>query len=195
MALIDIALVGLAALSASEDTTQSHRAHVHGVGQLTIAMDETGRIEAELDAPGDTVFGFEGEPSSSAQHEAAERARAILLDGTRIVEFSSAASCTFEHADLAEDAHDEDGQDEDSERHEDGEHDHDNDDHAARHAHSDIRVTYHFACSRPGRLQTVGTGLFDLFERFQKIDTVWLSRQGQEGFELTPASTTHRLQR
>lgn len=196
MGLIDIALVGLAAVSASQDMPPSHRAHVHGVGQLTIAMDESGRVEAELDAPGDTVFGFEGAPTSAVQHQSADRARAQLLDGTGIIRFSAGASCTFEHAGIVQDGDagdsldEEHGSDEEHGHHAD--HDHEDDGH---HMHSDVRVIYHFACSRPDRLRDVETGLFDLFERFEKIDTVFLSRDGQQGFELTPSSPVHRLQR
>jgi len=167
MGPIGFLVSGLMVLAVDQHETHTHAAHVHGVGHLAIAIDSDGQLQAELVAPGDSVFGFEHAPQTADDRATVEQARARLLDGDATLWFNREAGCVLQSADM-------DG-DEDSYR--------------------DVKVTYRFACSRPARLERVETGIFDGFERFEEIETVFLSPSGQEGFELTPTATGYRFRR
>jgi hypothetical protein len=101
-----------------------------------------------------------------------------LLDGASMLRFNGEAGCEFRGATSGDDDHHDAG---------DGHHD--------DHVHSDVHIIYQFQCANPDRLTRIETGLFDAFERLEEIDAVFLSPQGQEGFELTPATPDHRIAR
>jgi len=157
-----------------EHDMHEHGAHVHGVGQLAIALDADGRVEAELNTPGHNVFGFEREPRNADERRIAGDARAALLSEDIVLRFNREAGCRYLGSEIA-------GQ---------GEAGHDHHD-----AYRDVRVTVRFQCAAPERMDRVETGLFDVFGGFEEIEGVFVSTASQEGFELTPSSPAHRLSR
>ena len=176
MGLTNILAFAALAMGAGLHGAQGHAAHVHGSGQLAMAMDAGGQLQAEFEAPGDSVFGFEGPPRSGAQRETMAQAMTRLLDGANMLGFNGEAGCDFRGATSGDDGHH-----------------HAADDHHDDHAHSNVHIIYQFQCAHPGRLTRIETSLFAAFERLEEIDTVFLSPQGQQGFELTPTSPDHRI--
>ncbi|OLF77868.1 hypothetical protein AWH62_04130 [Maricaulis sp. W15] len=158
-------------LTADHHAAPAHSAHVHGVGHLTIAIDADGVLLAELQTPGDNLFGFEGAPRTAAEQRIADLARSQLADGNHVVRFNNEAECVFEDGSMDDDEYPDDD------------------------AHSNVRIVYQFTCAEPDRLTRMETDLFEAFERFEEIETVFLSPRGQEGFALTAAAPRHRLAR
>ena len=116
-----------------------HAAHVHGQGTLNLAI-EGNELLVELIAPAHDIVGFEHAPSSDKDHEAIEKAEAILRDGVALVGIPDAAGCAMESFSVksallaGDDDHHRgsDGKDEDRDHaeHSKDEHDHDaKDDH------------------------------------------------------------------
>ncbi|MDF1768586.1 DUF2796 domain-containing protein [Maricaulis sp.] len=171
MGPIEVLLSGVATLAADHHAAQTHAAHVHGEAQLVIAIDAEGLLQAEFEAPGDSVFGFEGVPRTEAQHQAVDQAQTWLADGNSILQVNRDAECVFQVAELDDEPHHDDN------------------------AHTDVRVTYHFSCASPDRLERMETRLFERFSRLEEVEAVFLSPDGQEGFDLTPASPGYRFQR
>lgn len=178
MRLIDILAFGTLAMGMGHQAAPAHSAHVHGSAQLAIAVDAGGQLEAELEAPGDSVFGFEGAPRTEDQRHIMAQAMARLLDGAALIRFNDEAGCQFRGASSGEDGH-----------HDTADHPHE------AHGHSDAHIVYQFQCAHPDRLTRIETGLFTAFGRLEEIESVFLSPWGQEGFELTPASPEHRIAR
>jgi len=168
--LASLFAAGLILAAHSDHEAEAHGAHVHGVGHLAIALDAHGRIEAELDTPGDNVFGFEHAPRDAAERRIVQDARSSLLAEGLALRFNGEAGCRYLGGDIA------------------GVHE-------GEASHRDLRVSYRFQCAAPQRLTRVQTGLFEAFERFEEIEGVFISPARQEGFELTPSSPARRLSR
>lgn len=160
MAATSFALAGAGA--------QGLGAHVHGEGDLAVAVEASGRLIAEIQSPGDSFFGFEGEPRNAQQRRAVEQARTVLMNGAGLLRFNGEADCRFQGAEITEDGHG---------------------------GHSDIRVAYQFQCARPDRISRLETALFDAFPRLHEMHGIYLSPRGQDAFELTPSSPGRRLPR
>ena len=135
-------LLALMASPALAEETRELDAHVHGVGQLNIAID--GNVVAmELHVPGADIVGFEYEAETPADLAAIEAAIETLEEPLALFGLSEAAGCavTEAHAMLeGDEAHDHDDHDahEHDEDHDHGdEHDHAHDDHDEDHDHGD----------------------------------------------------------
>ena len=115
------------------------------------------------------------------------------------------------HEDHGHDEHDHDGHashGHDDDKHEEhgqlpkahhgshGDHHDDHDDHADEHGHedhedthSDVSVSYEFACAAPSAVTSVDVRLFEFFEGFEEIELVFLDENNQVARELTPSNT------
>lgn len=168
LGLLELIVIASSLTGSDHHSAEGHGAHVHGVGNLGIALEEDGRLEAELTTPGFNLFGFEHEPRDAGEARIVEDATAALLREGVAVGLNPEARCRYLGGEI-EPAHD------------------------AESAYRDVRVHYRFACDAPDRVERVATGLFDAFPAFEEIETVFISRSGQTGFELTPDTPSHRL--
>ncbi len=143
-------VVTLAALLVSGHVTaeERHGAHVHGVAELTMAM-EAGQLEIMLTSPAQSVVGFEYRAKTPEQVAAVDAAEAALRDADSLFRFSG-TSCALSQAEVnvsgllpaEQDAH---GHEEhhDSDHHDDGhkddthEEEHHHDEHDDEHHHED----------------------------------------------------------
>ena len=124
VALAISAVLSCAALAKNNDSEQRHAdAHVHGVGQLNLAI-EGKQVHLELDIPGFDILGFES-INSDAQREALSKAVQALKQPD-LWGFTDAAGCQLQTVSVATDSHAHHG-------HGDA-HDHH---HESSHAHSD----------------------------------------------------------
>ena len=164
-----------------------HGAHLHGVAELTVAVEENA-IEMMFTAPAASVVGFESEAASSEQVKAVEDARLVLRDPFRLVTFVG-KKCDLIQAvvDLTaisssqKDEHDD--HDEGHDDHEEGHDDHDSAD--GEESHSDIIVKYEFECSSDGRLKKLEFGPDELLFGLDKVNVMWVSESGQGAAEVT----------
>ena len=178
-----------------------HGAHLHGVAELTVALEENA-IEMMFTAPAASVVGFESEAASSEQLKAVEDARLVLRDPFRLVTFvgkkcdliqavvdltaiSSSQKDEYDDHDEGHHDHDEghEAHDEDHHDHDEGHDDHDSAD--AEESHSDIIVKYEFECSSDGRLKKLEFGPDELLFGLDKVNVMWVSESGQGAAEVT----------
>ena len=184
---------------------RQHDAHVHGIAALNLAL-EGDEVHVELDSPAANIVGFEHAPSSKADHAALDRAVAKLKDGNQLFRFNSEAACRMEKAKVTSamleddhEAHKDEHAHDKKEAHGHDEHEHEKHGHEEHghkeHAHeehegethSDIDVTYHFECAKPGQLTQLTVELFEAFPGMEEINVQYVIESKQGAAELTPA--------
>ena len=164
-----------------------HGAHLHGVAELTVALEEDA-IEMMFTAPAASVVGFESEAASSEQLKAVADARLVLRDPFRLVTFVG-KKCDLIQAvvDLtAISSSQKDEHDDHEEGHDDQEEGHDDHDSAdGEESHSDIIAKYEFECSSDGQLKKLEFGPDELLFGLDKVNVMWVSESGQGAAEVT----------
>jgi len=164
-----------------------HGAHLHGVAELTVAV-EASAIEMMFTAPAASVVGFESKAASSEQLKAVEDAKLVLRDPFRLVTFVG-KECDLVQAavDLTaisssqKDEHDD--HDEGHDDHDEGHDDHDSVD--DEESHSDIIAKYEFKCSSDDQLKKLKFGPDQLLFGLDKVNVMWVSESGQGAAEVT----------
>jgi len=178
----------------AEKSAESLDAHVHGLSELTIAMDATS-IELQLISPAMNLVGFEHKASSKQDVAAVKQAELILGQEDSLFLIAGGdcehLSTSIDSGDLLErDNHHDDHDDhekhddhDDHEKHDDhddhGKHD-DHSDHDQAETHSEMVASYSYACKDTSKLSSLTVGLFASFSGIHKINTLWVtpSKQG-----------------
>jgi len=184
----------------AEKSAESLDAHVHGLSELTIAMDATS-IELQLISPAMNLVGFEHKASSKQDIAAVKQAELIL--GQHNSQFLIAGgdcehlSTSIDSDDLLEsdnhhddhDDHDKHNDHDDHEKHDDHDKHNDHDDHEkyddhSEHdqgeTHSEMVASFSYTCKDTSKLSSLTLGLFASFSGIHKINTLWVtpSKQG-----------------
>lgn len=172
------------------DEHRQHDSHVHGIGELNLALD--GReMQIELDSPAANLVGFEHAPSSAADRAALDQAVAALEQGERLFVFNRAAGCRLAdveiESDLIEEKHE--GHKHHDEHEERGHHGHEH--HGETHA--DIKAAYRFECDDPGKLEQLTVELFETFGRTERLTVQFVIDDKQGGAELTASDPVLRF--
>ena len=157
---------------------RQHDSHVHGIAALNLAL-EGDEVHIELDSPAANIVGFEHAPSSKADHEALDKAVAMLKDGGKLFKFNASAGCSLEKAHIESALM--------QEEHEHDKHDHDKHEHEEE-PHSDIQAVYHFECEKPGKLTQLTVELFEAFPGMEKLNVQYVIENKQGASELTASS-------
>lgn len=134
---------------------QGH-AHVHGQARLDVVIDGD-QLVLTLEAPLDSVVGFEHAPRTAAQRQAAEQALKALADGARLFRPPTDAGCVL--AAHRVDAPVLQG--------------------AASDGHADLDAEYRFRCQAPAALARLDLGLFGALPRLQRLDVQIAGPVGQ----------------
>lgn len=136
-------------------------AHVHGLVNLDVAI-EAGTLTVALEAPLDSVLGFEHRPRTPAQRKAADDAVKRMNDGASLIRPAAAAQCTLAKTSVESEALQaavpKGGKQEE---------------------HADLDATFVFTCSQPDKLASIELGLFDAFKRIKRIEVQVAGPQGQ----------------
>lgn len=208
-----ISLVLAAALSQWAYAADSHSkkqtldAHVHGVSELTIAI-EGKALQIEFESPAMNLVGFEHKAKSSKDKEAVKKAVAMLKNGDSLFSFSE-GDCTLvestvdasgllsakeDHDHHKEHDHEDEHNHEDKHAHKDKhdhedkhEHHHDHGDHDSE-THSEIVASYFYECKDRSNLTSVSVGLFQAFPGIYEINAMWVSESKQGAVNLTAKS-------
>ena len=130
--------------------------HEHGHVTLAVAI-EGGRLEMELEAPGQNIVGFEHAAETDEQKAAVEKARTQLADAAAVFTLPEAAGCTADEAKV--------------ELHSEGE-------------HNAFEVRYTYTCSKPAELTRIETKLFALYPTIEEVDVDYATAGGQGSVEL-----------
>ena len=180
----------------------SERAHEHGVGTLSVAI-EGHDVEIELIVPGSDVVGFEHSPSSKIEREAVVVGARSLRDVDSIVSLSNAAKCRIEKIEVTSGMM-KIGQNDHGNKHK---HKHEvtnKDDHIDEHkhkheasnrkdqkeVHSEFISHYHFHCDNPKKLTGIAIGFFKTFPSAYELNVKWITPSGQGAKEMTANATS-----
>lgn len=196
--LLHTALLLLSAtlcFASGKDEHRQHDSHVHGVGQLNLAVDGND-VYIELKNPSANIVGFEHMPASEEDRHAVHEAAEKLEDGESLFTFSNQASCSLTSATVSSSLLTQD--------HEDGHHaaaahegkheDHgyvntgDHADHHKDEVHSEFAAEYTFSCKRPEKLTSFETRIFSVFPGIEELKAQVITNTGQTGAELTMKS-------
>jgi hypothetical protein len=163
-----------------EHEHEEHGAHEHGAATLSLAVSTAG-LEIMLESPAANIVGFEHAATTDADKQKLAAAVKKLEAGTELFNMNTEAGCTLKNAEVisallgnAEDA----AKNKDDHDHKEGE------------AHSDMDVTWSFACTQPAELQEVAVKLFAAFpDGFQHIKAEWVTEKGASALELDKDDT------
>ena len=143
--------------------------HEHGVVRLDVAV-QAHALSVQLEAPLDSVLGFEHKPRSASERAAADAMQARLKDAAALLRPDAAAQCRLTRAEVESPATDSDG-------------------------HADIDARYEFDCRQPERLATLDLGLFEAFPRIRRIEVQVAGPKRQSGQTLKRPARLLRLDR
>lgn len=169
---------------------EEHGVHEHGFAKLNITVAELG-LEIMLESPAANLVGFEHTASSDEDKKKLADTKAKLEAGTELFVPNAEAECSFKTAVITSsllgnpksEAHQE--KKPSNQTHENTT----EPEQKAEAVHSDIDVTWLFACAKPAELKTVDVKLLSAFPNgLQKINAAWLSEKGASAQELTEDS-------
>ncbi|MBM09122.1 MAG: hypothetical protein CMF69_06030 [Magnetovibrio sp.] len=180
LSMLVLSLVFAAPLEGAE------RAHEHGVGSLSVAV-EGHDVEIELVVPGADVVGFEHPPSSEREKQAVIAGADTLRDVKGIIVLSPDGKCRVEDVEISS------GLLGDKKDNHSGGHKHeheakDKDDH--KEVHSEFVAHYHFHCDNPKQLMGAKLGFFKVFPSAYELEAKWITPKGQGAAELTAKSSS-----
>lgn len=133
--------------------------HQHGVASLSVAVDGS-NLSIDLDAPLDGFLGFERAPRSDAEKKAAADLLARLKAADGLFKPDAAAGCKLTAAEVKADALQPGAK-------------------PAQGDHADLEAQFSFNCAQPAALRQLDVGLFDAFQRLQRIDVQVAGAKGQ----------------
>ncbi len=166
------------------DLAYGQAAHVHGVGEINVAI-EGSQMEIEIEGPGANFVGFEHAARTVEERSAVRAAEQRLRQPMTLLVLPQAARCALQEVDLSIPAGAMTGPNRS------GKHGHD-DDHKHNHdnGHDDWRARYVFACTAPAALSSIRTApWFTAFPNTRELRAQVISGFGQSGLTLTPAQS------
>lgn len=137
-------------------------AHVHGVGQLDVAVEAT-RVSFYLDTPLDSLLGFEHAPRSDAERQQADAMVARLRAAGKIFRIDSAAGCALSKVTLRSAAL---GLGTAAAA-------------PAKEGHAELTGEFEFSCKAGIRAAFVEVGLFEAFAPLKRLELQLVSPKGQ----------------
>jgi Protein of unknown function (DUF2796) len=190
---ISLFVLSIAAISNAAKTAQAHLpekhstrlgTHVHGLSELTIAM-EGKSLEIQLTSPAMNLVGFEHKASDPKDIAAVENATSLLrehdsqflLSGGRCVHVKT----SIDTSGLIEgDVHDHTHQTQSNE------HNQKHNDHPQYDSHREIVANYQYSCGNTASLPSMTVALFQSFPGIHKIHVMWVKQTQQGAATLTP---------
>jgi hypothetical protein len=162
----------LTALAIAIPSVHAAKGHVHGEGQLDVAIDKD-QISIALELPLDAAVGFERAPKNDKERAALAATAKALNDANSLFMPTSTAGCTIQAVDVhvpftgGDDKH--------------AQHAHDGESH-----HADIDANYAFRCANPAALKGIETSIFKQFKRLYRLEVQRSGPVGQGAARLTP---------
>lgn len=149
--------------------------HVHGQARLDVAV-EGDTLTLFLEAPADSLVGFEHQPRSTEEREAAAQARKRLEQPETLFLPSRKAACKAVETALESPLFGAEAAPHARAGHAD----------EAEQAHVDVEGTFVFRCAQPAALHALDVELFGAFPRLRRLDVQLVSPGGQKALRLTP---------
>lgn len=147
--------------------------HQHGVVALNVALDGTA-LTLELDAPLDSLVGWERAPRNDSERRAAADALQRLRDPAQLFTPDAAAQCQAAAPQvnaglLAPGTKPAAGE------------------------HADLQASYRWTCAQPTQLRSIALPIFDAFKRIQRIEVQAVGPHGQRKATLRRTSAVLKL--
>jgi hypothetical protein len=154
-----LALFLAGVLAAANAPAQEH-AHAHGVVRLDVAVDAR-KLTLQLEAPLDSLLGFEHRPRTDAQRQAARALLERMKDVPQLLRPEPAAQCSLVRSEVEAPAL------------------RPLTPATSENEHSDLGASFEFDCKQPERLGSIEIGLFDAFKGIRRIDVRVATGKGQ----------------
>lgn len=191
-------------------------AHVHGLSELTIAMDDH-LLDIEFASPAMNLLGFEYKATSDKDIATVKKVESLLLKHNQLFSLSD-AGCTHvnttldlsDHIDTEDHKQHHDHEDHkehkehqahnDHDKHHKHHKDHDghsdHNDHAEHsdhknhgsESHSEIVANYSYHCKETSKLSKISVSLFEVFPGIHEIEAIWITSMQQGSTLLKPSS-------
>lgn len=187
----------------AENNGTSLDAHVHGLSELTIAL-EGESLNLQLTSPAMNIVGFEYKAASKKDIEAVKTAESILSqpevlfmlsdnrsNGCKPINIKVDASGLLEEDNHGQHDHKEHNDHKDHNDHDDHDDHKNHDDHKDHHdhekheSHSEIVANYSYHCKDITKLSSIEVSLFEAFSGIYKIHTMWVTPAKQGSVTLT----------
>jgi hypothetical protein len=168
-----------------------HKAHVHGVAQINVALEDD-QLYIEFTSPGANIVGFEHQPKTEEQKIAVHEAIATLKAGEKLFVMAPSAGASLMESDVdtgmkidtgseSEDRHEHEARDHRAEKQKhNAEHQKENE----HEQHSEFKAVYRFACKAPDKLSHMDVMLFRIFKGIEHIKVQILTPKKQTSVEL-----------
>lgn len=166
--------LALAAAAAAAGAQANPAAHVHGQVLANVAV-QGNKLSVQIEAPLDSLLGFEHRPRTTAQRQAAQAVAQQLKTPHAWLKPDAAARCTLASSDVDTQA---------LEPAQPG---------AKEAAHADVDASYEFTCAAPEQLKGLDITLMDGFKRIQRIDVQVAGGKGQSKQSLRRPAQRVRL--
>jgi hypothetical protein len=143
-------------------------AHVHGAATLKVALDG-GTVALELEAPMESLVGFERAPRTAAERAAVAAVKARFADPASLFRLDAAARCTVASSDVRSplfEAAPPPG------------------------AHADLEASIAFSCADPAKLTALDVRLFEGASALARIRVETVGTGGAARRELRRGATT-----
>lgn len=153
-------LAGIALIS-SAPSAAHQSAHVHGLVRLDLAI-EAKLLSVQIQAPLDSLLGFEHRPRTAAQKAAAENLLKQMNNSAALIRPPQAANCQPSKVSIQADALQPSKP-------------------AAKQEeeHNELEASFEFNCENPEQLSFIEIAFFDTFKRIQKIEVQMVGVKGQ----------------
>lgn len=159
--------------SFAHEHTTGLKAHVHGLSEITIAMEDE-ILEIQFTSPAMNLVGFEHKASTKKEIKAVESVGLQLRQHETLFLFSG-GDC--DHVKTSIDV---------SSLSENENHDHSHENHDKNDNHSDIIANYRYRCENKTLLSSLTVTLFKLFPGIHEIHAIWVMQKEQGKATLTP---------
>ena len=148
-------------------------AHEHGHGTLSIAIEDEHTAIIELEAPAESIYGFEHKAKSTKDKQAQAKDLEKLKNHFKdMVQLDPKLGCNYTNDKINVMSH----ADEEAEEHDDHEDDH----HVARKGeHSEVHATFTVKCREPLYGHKVNFQITKVFPRLKKVNVQVLSKHQQ----------------
>ena len=175
-----------------EASAVAQSTHVHGQGQVGMAIDQN-LISMTLESPGADIVGFEHEARTAEEKTTVTEALKHLSDPMFVIQLPANASCKVVQA--SSEVTSENG-DEGHADHEEHEEHADHDDHEKRDEHADHEkheneahgsfiAEYQLECATIAAIDSIKFVYFDHFRNAQSLMVVLIDKNGQHRHEIS----------
>jgi hypothetical protein len=150
-------------------------AHVHGLIRMDLAIDAK-TLTVQIEAPLDSLLGFEHRPRTSAQKQAAETMLKQMNNVNALIQPAKAAACKSTRVNVQSTVLQSPKPAGSKEA-----------------EHADLEASFEFLCEHPEKLTVIELGFFDEFKRVQKIEVQVAGAKGQSKQTLRRPNKVLRL--